>query len=95
MILNEEERSLQQTIKGVLHKLPARQQEIIYLRFYDGLSYEEIADIMCINVSSTYKLLYKALENLQQSLTCASIGVMEILLRIMNGNSDHYNFSTS
>jgi RNA polymerase sigma factor (sigma-70 family) len=95
MILNEEEKSLQQTIKGVLHKLPARQQEIIYLRFYDGLSYEEIADIMCINVSSTYKLLYKALENLQQSLTCASIGVMEILLRIMNGNSDHYNFSTS
>src|SRR3989337_3318569 len=95
MILNEEEKSLQQTIKGVLHKLPARQQEIIYLRFYDGLSYEEIADIMCINVSSTYKLLYKALENLQQSLTCASIGVMEILFRIMNGNSDHSNFSTS
>ena len=95
LILNEEEKSLQQTIKGVLHKLPARQQEIIYLRFYDGLSYEEIADIMCINVSSTYKLLYKALENLQQSLTCASIGVLEILFRIMNGNSDHSNFSTS
>ena len=95
LILNEEEKSLQQTIKGVLHKLPARQQEIIYLRFYDGLSYEEIADIMCINVSSTYKLLYKALENLQQSLTCASLGVMEILFRIMHGNSDHGNFSTS
>jgi RNA polymerase sigma factor (sigma-70 family) len=95
MILNEEEKSLQQTIKGVLHKLPARQQEIIYLRFYDGLSYEEIADIMSINVSSTYKLLYKALENLQQSLTCASIGVIEILLRIMISNSDHYYFSTS
>ena len=95
LILNEEEKSLQQTIKGVLHKLPARQQEIIYLRFYDGLSYEEIADIMCINVSSTYKLLYKALENLQQSLTCASIGVMEILFRIMHGNSDHRDFSTS
>lgn len=95
LILNEEEKSLQQTIKGVLHKLPARQQEIIYLRFYDGLSYEEIADIMCINVSSTYKLLYKALENLQQSLTCATIGVLEILFRIINGSSGHSDFSTS
>jgi hypothetical protein len=50
---------------------------------------------MCINVISTYKLLYKALENLQQSLTCVSIGLLEILFKIMNGNSDHHNFSTS
>lgn len=94
LILNEEEKRLQQIIKDVLHKLPARQQEIIYLRFYDGLSYEEIADIMCINVSSAYKLLYKALENLQQSLTCISIGLGQFLLKMLNDNSNPGNGST-
>jgi len=93
LILNEEESRLQQIIKDVLHKLPARQQEIIYLRFYDGLSYEEIADIMSIHVSSTYKLLYKALENLQQHLTCISIGMLEILLKLGNDNQDLDSFS--
>lgn len=38
MILEEEERRLQEMIKGVINNLPARQQEIVYLRFYEGLS---------------------------------------------------------
>lgn len=86
MILNEDEKHIQETIKQVLNKLPARQQEIIYLRFYDALSYEEIADIMCINVSSTYKLLYKALDNLQQSIGPVTVITAGILLRILSEN---------
>ncbi|HEY8935745.1 MAG TPA: sigma-70 family RNA polymerase sigma factor, partial [Cyclobacteriaceae bacterium] len=38
LILSEDEHQLQQVIKSVLNKLPARQQEVIFLRFYDGLS---------------------------------------------------------
>jgi RNA polymerase sigma factor (sigma-70 family) len=86
LILGEEEKRLREIIQEVLHKLPARQQEIIYLRFYDGLSYEEIADIMCINVSSAYKLLYKALSNLQQSLLCVGIVVAVVLMKLPNDN---------
>ena len=86
LILNEEEKSIQETLKHVLNKLPARQQEIIFLRFYDGLSYEEIADIMCIHVSSTYKLLYKALDNLQQSLGCVTLATLEIVLRLLSSH---------
>lgn len=93
LILNEDEASLQRKIKDVLHKLPARQREIIYLRFYDGLSYEEIADIMCIHVSSAYKLLYKALDNLQHAIGFLSIGVAEMLLRVLNNSPDYGNVS--
>lgn len=82
MITNEEEKHIQDTVKEVLNKLPARQQEIIYLRFFDGLSYEEISDIMSINVSSTYKLLYKALDNLQQALGCVTLLTIDVLVRI-------------
>lgn len=63
-----EDRELQQQVRCIIDGLPARQQEIIYLRFYEGLSYDEIADIMSISVNSTYKLLYKALDNLQASM---------------------------
>jgi len=63
-----EDRELQQQVRYIIDGLPARQQEIIYLRFYEGLSYDEIADIMSISVNSTYKLLYKALHNLQASM---------------------------
>lgn len=60
-----EDRELQLKIKQFIENLPPRQQEIIYLRFYEGLSYEEIADVMDIGINSAYKLLYKALSNLQ------------------------------
>ncbi|MBA4056869.1 MAG: sigma-70 family RNA polymerase sigma factor [Marivirga sp.] len=93
LILNEDEARIQRTIKDVLHKLPARQREIIFLRFYDGLSYEEIADIMCIHVSSAYKLLYKALDNLQHSIGFLSIGVAEILIKVLSTQRDFGNVS--
>jgi len=63
-----EDKELQRQLRCIIDNLPARQQEIVYLRFYEGLSYDEIADIMSISVSSTYKLLYKALHNLQISM---------------------------
>jgi len=76
IIANEEERELQYKIKTVVKTLPARQQEIIYLRFYEGLGYEEIADIMEININSTYKLLYKAFNNLQGALKTSKLAIV-------------------
>jgi RNA polymerase sigma factor (sigma-70 family) len=87
LILNEEQKRIQDTLKSVLNQLPPRQREIVYLRFYDSLSYEEIADIMGINVSSTYKLLYKALENLQQSLGAISIAALDLLFHVLTSPS--------
>ncbi len=60
-----EEKQFREKVQAIINTLPPRQKEIIYLRFYEGLSYEEIADIMSIGINSAYKLLYKALENLQ------------------------------
>lgn len=65
---DEEEKILRERIKEILDKLPARQKEIVYLRFYEGLSYEEVADVMSIDIHSVYKLWYKAMENLKDSM---------------------------
>ncbi len=81
VIANEEEKELQAQIKSVIATLPNRQQEIIYLRFYEGFNYTEIADIMEINVSSAYKLLYKALNNME---TLLKVSKMTIILALLS-----------
>jgi RNA polymerase sigma factor (sigma-70 family) len=68
LIEDEEEKLLRNTIKDILEKLPARQKEIVYLRFYEGLSYEEVAEVMVIDIHSVYKLWYKAMEGLKDSM---------------------------
>ena len=48
--------------------IPARQREVIHLLFFEGQSYEEIADIMGIHVQSVYTLAWKALTALKKRL---------------------------
>jgi RNA polymerase sigma factor (sigma-70 family) len=51
---------LSKKIKDILNSLPPRQQEIMYLRFYEGLSLDQIAEIMGINKQSLRNLLHKS-----------------------------------
>lgn len=57
-----------QLLEKAINNLPARQKEAIFLRFYDNLSYDQIASIMGIDQRSVYKVIYKALEGLQKQL---------------------------
>lgn len=75
LIADETKREMQSKIKAAIQTLPARQQEIIYLRFYEGLNYDEVADIMAININSAYKLLYKAFNNLQLALKTSKFAI--------------------
>jgi RNA polymerase sigma factor (sigma-70 family) len=61
-----------------LNHLPPRQKEALFLKFFDGLSYEEVAGVMGIEQSSAYKVVYKALDNLQNRL------ILETLLLLLS-----------
>lgn len=52
-----------------VNKLAPRQKEAITLRFYDDLTYEQIALIMKLTVKSVYMLIYRAVEFLKQNLS--------------------------
>lgn len=54
-------------IKSILSSLPKRQQEVIFLKFYEGLSIEEIAEIMDMNRQSVSNLLQRAIQNLKHN----------------------------
>ena len=60
------ERSAQ--LHKALDDLPPRQKEVIFLRFFEDLSFEQIAVVMGIEQSSVYKIIYKAIHNLQGRL---------------------------
>lgn len=55
-------------IKNALNQLTLRQKEIIYLKFFQELSYEEIGQMMDLSQRSTYNLVSKALAMLKDKL---------------------------
>lgn len=67
-LLIDEQSNLERSNKlaKVIKKLPKRQKEILYLRYYEGLTTEETAAIMSLSVNSTYVLLSKALNYLRK-----------------------------
>jgi RNA polymerase sigma-70 factor (ECF subfamily) len=68
-------------LQQYINRLPARQKEVIYLRFFHGLSYAEIAVMMEIDQSSAYKTVYKALDALRQIMPGPALAWFYILLR--------------
>jgi len=63
MITDLEVVELSNKIKLILNALPTRQREIMYLRFYEGLDFDNIAQIMDISKQSVHNLLQKAYKN--------------------------------
>ncbi|WP_025763337.1 RNA polymerase sigma factor [Dyadobacter tibetensis] len=62
---NESEREQIERLKLLISGLAKRQQEVIYLRFYQNQSQEEIAHIMNLNKQSVANLLHRTLSDLR------------------------------
>jgi len=63
-----------------LQQLSKRQREAIYLRFYQALAYEDIAQIMAINQHSAVNLIYEALKLLRKHWGSLSIFLLATTL---------------
>ncbi len=63
-------------LKSNIEKLTKRQREVIYLRFYQELDYDEIAGIMEINYHSVVNLIYEALRMLRKNWFLALLGAV-------------------
>ncbi|GAA0538227.1 RNA polymerase sigma factor [Chitinophaga japonensis] len=55
-------------VAAALNALPPRMKEALFLRFYEDLSFEDIAAIMEIDQKSVYKMIYKAFDKLRRQL---------------------------
>ncbi len=59
--------------------LTSRQKEAIILRFYDNLSYEEIAELLSMRTKSTYNLVYRALYTIKSHLDIVPVVLISFL----------------
>jgi RNA polymerase sigma-70 factor, ECF subfamily len=62
------ERELQDKIAQAVRELPETQRTAVVLCRYEGLSYEEIADVLGCSVSATKSLLHRARLTLKEKL---------------------------
>lgn len=54
-------------IANALNKLPKRQKEILYLRFYEGLDHAKISQVMGLSKQSAYNLLHESIIHLKET----------------------------
>ncbi|MEN2399475.1 sigma-70 family RNA polymerase sigma factor [Flavobacterium sp. MC2016-06] len=53
-------------LNKLLNDLPPRQKEALYLRYHQGLSVDQIAELLDVNYQSANNLLYRALLSLRK-----------------------------
>lgn len=80
IIENEKEQFLNEKMIRMLQVLSPRQKEIIYYRFVEGLSYEEICQIMDMNYQSTQNLIQRSLKKLRTTFSRAEMQFVLFLL---------------
>jgi len=68
IIRNESLEEHRNELQDALNNLPPRQKEVIYLRFYNGMSYEEIEEILSINYQSIRNHVHRAIKTLREIL---------------------------
>jgi len=68
LIKKEIEEQLKNQIITSINKLSIKQQEIIYLRFYNDISYQEIASLFDVNIQTVRNLMNRAINSLKEDL---------------------------
>lgn len=68
-ILDENQISLEsaQKLGRAMDRLPLRQKEAIYLRYLQELTYDEISELMGVQIPSVYNLIFKGLKFLKST----------------------------
>lgn len=66
LIKVESSEEIKLKLQRILNNLPRRQKEILYLRFYEGMDQDRIAQVMGLNRQSVYNLLHEAINGLRK-----------------------------
>ncbi len=70
---------LQKAVRLEINALPTRQREILFLRFFNGFDYKEIAEILSINHQVTRNYAHRGVKKLRKKMS----GFYRDLLNLM------------
>lgn len=68
IMAREDEAAMVKKMVAAINQLPNRQKEIVYLKIYQGLNYEELSEVMGINYQVARNLFYQSIKSLRQLL---------------------------
>ncbi len=87
ILISREADSIQrERLQKAMATLTARQREAIFLRFYEGLSYEDVGSVLQITTKATYKTMARSLQQLRRSLGFSSgLAVLHLLRLLTKG----------
>ena len=74
-----EETDRRQRLLQAMDQLSPRQKEMIYLRYFEELGYDEIASVMDITIKGAYKLSARSLESLRDMLSISTTALLILL----------------
>lgn len=73
LIRSQTDSEIMAKMQMALSQLPIRQKEVLQYLFFEKLSYEEVANLLEINIRSTYTLAWKAINALKKSITVLTL----------------------
>ncbi|WPP51981.1 RNA polymerase sigma factor [Catalinimonas niigatensis] len=68
LILQETQDGQRDKLQNALNSLTQKQREVIFLKFFDQLSYEDVANVLGISTKATYKLVARAIGFLRKKM---------------------------
>lgn len=77
LISDEENRKHSKLLSKSMEGLTERQREVILLRFFHGLEFSEISQVLEMNTQSVRNLLFRALENIRKDMTVQGVAGVE------------------
>lgn len=75
---------LSRILKVFVEKLPYKQKQMIYQKFYLGLSYKEISETNHISINTVYNTVYKALEKLKIEIGKDNLSAFSLALALLS-----------
>ena len=82
LIDKQEYQLIKDKLASALSALTPRQREVLFLKYNEGFSYQEIAEMMGLTVKATYKLMARAIDAIKEQIPIAltSLMIYKILL---------------
>ncbi|HYH55007.1 MAG TPA: sigma-70 family RNA polymerase sigma factor [Anseongella sp.] len=82
IIQNEEDKLIQTRLQKALDKLTEHQREILYLKFNEGLNYNDIAEITQINYQSVVNIIYRTINVLRKNMGLSLAALLSLLSKL-------------
>lgn len=85
LIKKDEQSQLFQLLKERINELPTRQKELIVLKFYEGLSYQEIVEKTGLSHRTVYNKIHEGLKKLKLDIAKAQHPRSVALFSLLSG----------